>query len=705
MTEAVKGCFMKFFDDIKAIKEDKFAQIFIGLFSVIFGLFKSLSEFVYEKDMVNVDIMQSGIYAIICYLSLNTAYWIITRDYNIKSYEIKHPKRLWWVFFAVIMVANIICWMTFGTALISQDNMLIYYWGIKLSCQHPIFYMAFVLLSQNIGIWLGSMLYGVWFYNIVQMLIISSLLAVFLVWVFKQQIPAVLKYLIAAYYILIPLFSLYAMNMEKDPLFSIAVMVMTISLYNIIKQNAKKDWIIFWISVFFVEILRNNGFYMTIGTIAFLLFCYRDMYRNTLIALSIVILAHVGAGMAMKAVGTEQLFQEKIGVPIQQIAATVKNDGLLTEEQKNFINKIMPLENMKKAYNPYASDSIKWAGVKLGYDRDFLESHQKELLKHWLAIMPNNADIYIKAYLKVSIGWWAPYYFKKIDYKSFWSPNRENLKAFAEENDLDINPVLNGKIKEYLEKYYDLSGYFPREGMLFWLLSFSALLYFLKRRSFKEIIIYLPCFLLWLTIMVAAPKARGFRYVLSFAYLLPFFVALLFAEKTSASEKNGLSILLTEKVRKYIKLYANLSVVVFLTGYGLWYFTIGYPIKARIDITTSYNEEPNFFVILNDEKVPEADWMPKFGNRGLVIQQIDKKTEFTVISLQNSDIRITLRGPDEHDEAGNRTEKWVKYTDFRVNGKKILPDSVDTWHDQPFRYVLKAEKNKIYKIRLKWRKK
>ena len=97
--------------------------------------------------------------------------------------------------------------------------------------------------------------------------------------------------------------------------------------------------------------------------------------------------------------------------------------------------------------------------------------------------------------------------------------------------------------------------------------------------------------------------------------------------------------------------------------------------------------------------------MPKFGNRGLVIQQIDKKTEFTVISLQNSDIRITLRGPDEHDEAGNRTEKWVKYTDFSINGKEILSEPVDVWHDQPFRYVLKAEKNKIYKIRLKWRKK
>ena len=74
-------------------------------------------------------------------------------------------------------------------------------------------------------------------------------------------------------------------------------------------------------------------------------------------------------------------------------------------------------------------------------------------------------------------------------------------------------------------------------------------------------------------------------------------------------------------------------------------------------------------------------------------------------SLEDADINIVLRGPDERDNKGQRYERWVKYTDFRINEKSILFEPVEVWHDKPYRYTLHAIKDYAYVIKLKWRKK
>ena len=52
--------FTKYINEIKVIFQNRYAQVLMVIFSIIFGLVKSLSEFIYDKDEINVDIQQGG---------------------------------------------------------------------------------------------------------------------------------------------------------------------------------------------------------------------------------------------------------------------------------------------------------------------------------------------------------------------------------------------------------------------------------------------------------------------------------------------------------------------------------------------------------------------------------------------------------------------------------------------------------------------
>lgn len=128
---------------------------------------------------------------------------------------------------------------------------------------------------------------------------------------------------------------------------------------------------------------------------------------------------------------------------------------------------------------------------------------------------------------------------------------------------------------------------------------------------------------------------------------------------------------------------------------------------ARADISAAYTENPTFLVHYNQslQPLPEAAWMPKLGNRGVVVQKAGHQMDFTITALQDVDITIFLRGPDVRNAEGKRKEKWVEYTSFAINGESIKMDNPQVWHDKPFTYTFHAKQNNLYQIKLKWRHK
>lgn len=200
----------------------------------------------------------------------------------------------------------------------------------------------------------------------------------------------------------------------------------------------------------------------------------------------------------------------------------------MTEEQKAFLDHILPLENWKNDYNPGSADPLKWNHEK--FDTKFLNEHKKEFMVVWAQMLPHNLNIYVEAYMRQTYWFWAPVQRGTIDcyYSIETYADNQWLIDFTRENGIHDQPLLPNGINSVLRKFYGLGKYYFREGICFWLLLFSAVLLVLKNRRVQDLLLYVPGLLLWLTIMVSTPVSSSLRYVFVFVYTLPIYFGLLF---------------------------------------------------------------------------------------------------------------------------------------------------------------------------------
>ena len=504
-------------------------QLCIFAFSTFFSLVRGVASSVYNENELRICFDWYSLF--IMYFLLNIFIKIIKKCYEYKSRTLNCGK-LNKIFFVVLFVSSLVCWMTFWPGIISHDDLYVLLKGMGRSFQFPPFYVAFLTLCKNIGSAAGSLSYGVLFYILFQIAVISVVLAKLLTGLFSAEIPRILKYMSAAYYIFVPLFAYFSVSVVKDTMFSIALTALTLFLYDIVnKKDVKKsEWIVFYALVFFIVSLRNNGIYIIAGVISVIYILFRQYREKIITSVIVIFITSLGGSFIQDYFHLVPLFQEKVAIPLQQIAAVVKNDGVLSAEQKEFISRIAPLDNIKERYSPYTVDPFKWENPE--FNGLFLHDHKYAFLKNWARIMPANFAIYTKAYLQATYGFWAPVQYRaRINTCDLWIRDQKKLFNFARMEGLLDDPVFSGKTEEVLKKYYSFNSLFFQNGVLFWILVSCAFLYYLKKRSFRPLIVYFPCFALWGTLMLAVPAMDIFRYVFAFAYLLPFFVALLFLDE------------------------------------------------------------------------------------------------------------------------------------------------------------------------------
>ncbi|MBQ9069545.1 MAG: hypothetical protein IJ131_10930, partial [Eggerthellaceae bacterium] len=95
---------------------------------------------------------------------------------------------------------------------------------------------------------------------------------------------------------------------------------------------------------------------------------------------------------------------ESYGIPLQQVAAVVVYDGDLTDEQSQFLDTLLPLEDYKEEYIPCSVDGIKWADH---FDTEFFDSHRPEFMRIWAEVGLQNPGLYANAYIMESYEYWS----------------------------------------------------------------------------------------------------------------------------------------------------------------------------------------------------------------------------------------------------------------------------------------------------------
>ena len=509
----------------------------IVIISVLVGLVRSLACSIYKYGKMGCDIpgLLSGI--IVTAIFLVIFYVAIDRFIHRKNNKLHLSFTRYIYMFFIILCSYIICFLVYFPGVGMNDGLNILREGMGIISQFPVFYVAYITVLRMIGYHFGGLQIAIALYTIIQVLILSVIITFILHWIINNNFPKALKVVSFLYFAFLPIICMYTISMIKDTVFSLLLVAMMIFLYEIVENNQlthkRSFWLAFCFLIIGITCLRNNGKYILAPLLVIMFIAYKEFRKEIVRCLCVFVVCIVMTNIAMHIYHAEEQFQEVVGIPLQQVCAVVREDGDYKTSDKEEIERWMSVKDIQAYSDPYTVDPIKW-NPDGKFNREYFNTHKKEFIKLWFSLLPSNLGLYTKAYLQSTYWFWAPVQSGKVQCL-FTIENIANntwLIEFLKENHIHDNPLLPAFISENLKRYYLLGEYFFREGILAWIMIISMIV---SMKYYKKaFIIYAPCILLWLTIMISTPASFSLRYVFVFVYGLPIFILLpyLFIKKT-----------------------------------------------------------------------------------------------------------------------------------------------------------------------------
>lgn len=467
------------------------------------------------SDLILFVLLALAFYVGVIYLLKN---WKNLSSFFLTSNERKNSKKF--VIISGVLIAA--CWAPYIIALapgsvledsyVSISQMLEY--GHPTNNHHPIAYSLLVGFFCNIGIKLGDINIGVFIYSVFQALVMLFTFSSMLKLLYEKKIVNWVLLLCILYFSLFPLFPYYTVIMWKDPIFSCGLLWMSMLLLRQHLDDKIKYFEIKMTAAALVSILfRNNGMYIVFGMLVFTLLVRNNYRRRVITSLFLALVIFVGfksfAKLSWKTYESE--FIENMGIPVQQIAYCIANGDEFSEEDRDYLDSFLPIDDWKGAYMPCMVDTIKWHH---NANYEVIEYNRKGLFKAWLHAVRDYPLDCIKAYL--------------LQTQGFWRIDAQNSMGYAEYEQFEC---------EYGFRVYDFE--FMPVGMRNFLRTFMiyvptgifvfALLLAITLSSGKQLgllMVFLPPLLCLLTIMLATPLAFSLRYVLVVAFGFPLFVAI-----------------------------------------------------------------------------------------------------------------------------------------------------------------------------------
>lgn len=443
--------------------------------------------------------------------------------------------------FAFIVVFLLLCWMPFflvfypGTGM--NDTTDIMRAGIWATGQHTFIYCMYIYgLTQASDMLFHTTSYGLAAASLIQMFLFACGIAYCLSWLYRKTGRMWLTVLLSLYYGFLPMVVNMSFSNVKDVFFSCTILLwvpLVTSFVSGYKENAwRSNKRLFILAGLGMMLLRNNGIYVFIVMLLGLLFLMKRIRMNLLLTGLVMIAISVTPDIAIKQIlDLPQLFQERVGIPLQQFSRAVAVGVPLTPEEKAYSVKMMIPGRIEKWYDPFTVDLIKWNS---DFDFYYFNSHPDDFWKAWKSVGKRNKEIYVEAWLFATYGYWAfpapdemtqsrfCWAFSESDLKNGLSPDHNNAYKTA-----DIHTFFKKDTQEKLGRWlWDHSRYLGAGTCLWITLCVGLLLFY--RKQYSRFLVLLPACLLWGTLMIATPAAFVYRYVYFFPLCIPFFLLLPF---------------------------------------------------------------------------------------------------------------------------------------------------------------------------------
>ena len=416
---------------------------------------------------------------------------------------------------------------------------------VGYSNHHPWIHTLILKLFYNIGYGLTHKPnVGVATYIIFQMITACFTFSYVTYVLYRNNINKFLVGLIWLFFFLFPFNGIYAVTLWKDVIFSYIVLLFSVIIWD--HYHNKKDWtiksqIVFIILSFLICLLRSNGliaYFMFI--IIMILFYRKELFRLKYAFLAVLILVFGMKWIVMpiyKVQGAD--FIESLSIPAQQIAYVIKEDGDISKKEYKELSKVVDIDRIKEEgkdkQNLIISDPVKHNVRENDLDH-YLDNNKGKFLKLWINIGLNNKEEYIKAYVKQTNGYWFH------NYGKYWVYKTSLYTTFnKEDKPLDLyQPQKAPKIiSEGIDKLLDLTS-----KVYYKTWSPAASLYavliglFITINKKRNVLPYVLCISLVITLMIATPVSCEFRYAYPLFITFPALLIVPLTQETNSTKKN-----------------------------------------------------------------------------------------------------------------------------------------------------------------------
>ena len=438
-----------------------------------------------------------------------------------------------WPKTAVYSAVMLICWMpyylTYFPGGVGKDDFecaKMCLGQIPWTNHHPVFFTA--ILNIFIKLFGGTDLtaaFGVMAFC--QMLLLSFVLSLVLIWLEYRKIKRGFVYISLVFFALHPIVAMYSIYITKDVLFACIVITLTMFLFDLCKAipnneaylHRKSTLAILGVLSFLTVISRNNGIFM-VGALAVCMFIVMKQYRKqTLIVFVIVFLLNGLYKHALwPAMGIEkQSFVESASIPLTQIAYTIYTDGDIDDQDKEYLESIMPFEKVKAEFEPGYVDTYKFSE---SFNTDIIDDDPGRLIKTWASLLTDNFGRFVEAYLFETCGYWH-YGISNTVATEGVKPNDLGITG------IDVIEMVSGhSLQGILAKLVLVARKLPVLCFLSQMaIEFLAVIVvtrqYIRKKKTLMIIVMIPFIALWLSVMIATPAYCLFRYMCPMFFLWP----------------------------------------------------------------------------------------------------------------------------------------------------------------------------------------
>ena len=409
----------------------------------------------------------------------------------------------------------------------------------KGSTNQPIMYGIYLGIFYKFGLKVfRDHLLGTGIAVFILMVVMALAVAYILRWLKDKGINKLIVLVYGIYFTFTPIIIDYAISAVKDKLFGVILMLLIPVTYRLAQEkfsNLKLSNIASFLLLCIAMMwTRNNGSYIFIAFMGCILLLMQGSKKKFLKLVVPVLVIGMAPSLIM---GSN--FTEGLGVPLQQICRVVALNRELLEADKSYIEKMMPIELIKKQYHPRTVDAIKWNDA---YNRQFVDHHKKEFFRTWFSLFKLYPKDYFDAWRLNTQGFWG--YLAGYEWQGkfghayeeeIYTTNKTKV-GLADGYKVSELSVLPDNVKQRLGHYlWDYSIYIP-SGICLWITIFIGCI-MVYRKQYNLLLVLAPAIFCSMTLVLAAPIAKAFRYTFYYALCLPLLIIIPFLETEVEKQK------------------------------------------------------------------------------------------------------------------------------------------------------------------------